>query len=200
MVGALGALAGALSANSPTSPAKIEITAYGSKPLKLVGTLLNPTELSLDRKNAWQQQRGGGGSGQPAESNGMTFAGGEDNFSFSFLLDASEKPKDDLIKDMQALYNIARPFTFDESETKIERPPVIGITWGEFKFTGVVESVSMKVSLFDHNAKFKRMNVTMALKGEAFRSPSEDFLTKVAKAADKAKAGAAGGTASKGLF
>lgn len=176
MIGAIGALAGALSANSPLSPAKLELKAFGPKALKLKGTLLNPTDLTIDRKNAWQNQRAGGGSTKPAESNGMTFAGGEDAISFSFLLDASEDPKIDLYDDVVTLYGLTTQYTFEKDGAKVTRPPVVTMSWGKFNFTGVAESVNVKITLFDHNAKFKRATVTISLKGTAFEAGTEKYL------------------------
>lgn len=191
MIGAVSALAGALSANSPLSPAKLELQAYGPKKLELKGDLLNPTEISLDRKNAWQSQRSGGGSQKPAEANGMTFAGGEDSLTLSFLLDASELPKVDLQDDMKSLYGLTKMYEFEKDGQKVTRPPVLVAMWGAFVFTGVAESVTIKVTLFDHNAKFKRANVTITMKGSAFEPGRADYLDKPpAKIADKAETAA----------
>lgn len=200
MIGAIGALAGALSANSPLSPAKLELKAYGPKKLELKGTLLNPTELTLDRKNAWQNQRAGGGSTKPAESNGMTFAGGEDAITFSFLLDASEDPKIDLYDDVTTLYGLTTQYEFEKDGAKVTRPPVVTMSWGKFSFTGVAESVNVKITLFDHNAKFKRATVTIALKGTAFESGTDKYLDAQPKATPKATTTVVSSKKSGGLF
>lgn len=165
MLGVINGLADAVGGGAnPRNPAKLKIDMEG-KEIKLPH-LFNPADLKVTRKVTWKAQQGSdadGAQGAPY----YVFGGGTDTLTFTLHFDCSEEKDAHLGDEVEALYDLTYPYTTVKSQ-KAKRAQLCTVTWKDFKFTGVVDSVDITITLFDHEGRFKRATVVMALQGYAF--------------------------------
>lgn len=162
--------------------AKITILG-GSKANQVIDVLFNPTEYSFDRSNSFKTTAVPG-LGSPI----VQFINGEaDQLSMELFLDDYTDPKDrqpgpvkksveDRLKDLADLLNIDRD---------LHAPPPVRFSWGPLEFTGVIDKLSRKISLFQPDGTPARARVSVSFK--EYRTLQDQLNTPRRESADKSK-------------
>jgi nucleoid-associated protein YgaU len=162
--------------------AKITILA-GSKAGQVIEVLFNPTEYSFDRSNSFKTTAVPG-LGSPL----IQFINGEaDQLSMELFLDDYTDPKEkqlntikksveDRLKDLAGLLNIDRD---------LHAPPPVRFSWGPLEFTGVIDKLGRKISLFQPDGTPARARVSVSFK--EYRTIQEQIITPRRESADKSK-------------
>jgi len=170
MLGVINGLKEALpgAGTNPRNPEKITIKAEKGTDLAKVSFthLLNPADLKIHRKVEWDPVSGSapdGAAGAPY----YVFKKGTDTLSFTLNFDASEEKKTDLRPEVEKLYDLTYPY-IKIKDQDAKRGQVVAVEWKSFHFTGVVESVDITVTLFDHEGAWKRASVAISMTGYAF--------------------------------
>lgn len=179
MLGVLSAIKDVATGVGPFTPKKLTFEVEGKSGSK-VGAfpfMLNPIDYKLNRKVDWKctsrAADGGGGSQY------YTFSSGNDTLTFTCVMDCSEEPDASLLPGIEGLYDLTYAFTEDDripvSDTgkKGKRAQLVKLYWGGFKFSGVVNSLDVSVTLFDPQGRPKRATVTISMQGNAFVSESK---------------------------
>lgn len=165
----------------------------------------NPSTLKLTREPDWDD----GAQLASGAYRSMKFGGNRsDKLSFSMLLDESEcrgklatamallpmsglgqvmgfllQNESNTLATMQQLYALTFPYVkvaATTTEKAARRPPLVVFQWGEFNFSGVVDSLEFEMLLFDADGNPRRTMVELSLKGRAFCNlDSADGLLKV---------------------
>lgn len=161
---------------------KAKITVLDGKG-KVIEVLFNPAEYSFDRSNSYK------GTAVPGLGSPLIqFINGEaDQLSMELFLDdytdppsqqtgATKKPVEDRIKDLSALLNIDRD---------LHAPPPVRFSWGPLEFTGVIEKLSRKVSLFQPDGTPARARLTVTFK--EYRTLQDQLNSPRRESADKSK-------------
>ena len=148
----------------------------------------NPSSLRLDRASQMTNN-----PGDVYKSFETGRAGANDTLTFSTWLDASQPPaavmlavslnpytanvigqKTSILKDMKALHALSIPREVpDSTPAGLVRPPVLLFLWEEFKFTGIIQSLSMDVKLFDALGAPRRASVDITMEGRAFYATND---------------------------
>jgi hypothetical protein len=129
----------------------------------------NPKEVSLDKSIPWNKQKKKG----PAD---LEYTGGEPKtMGFELLFDGFETGTsvEDKIKQLHDLTDAT--VQLDKKDEKKKRPPKVAIVWGTQgardsvgggirKFTGVIESVAVKYTMFLADGKAVRATVNIKVK------------------------------------
>jgi nucleoid-associated protein YgaU len=162
--------------------AKITVLA-GAREGQVIEVLFNPAEYSFDRSNAFKATPVPG-LGSPL----IQFINGEaDQLSMELFLDdytdpasrqtgASRKSVEDRIKELGALLNIDRD---------LHAPPAVRFSWGPLEFTGVIEKLSRKVSLFQPDGTPARARLTVTFK--EYRTLQDQLNSPRRESSDKSK-------------
>lgn len=162
--------------------AKITVLAGGSAG-KVIDVLFNPAEYSFDRANAFKATAVPG-LGSPL----LQFVNGEaDQLSMELFLDdytdppgrqagPSKKSVEERIKDLSALLNVDRD---------LHAPPPVRFSWGRLEFTGIIEKLGRKVSLFQPDGTAARAKLAISFK--EYRTLQEQMDTPRRESADKSK-------------
>lgn len=160
---------------------KAKITVIGKG--KVIDVLFNPAEYSFDRANSFKTISVPG-LGSPL----IQFINGEaDQLSMELFLDdytdpasqqagPSKKSVEERIKDLSALLNIDRD---------LHAPPPVRFSWGHLEFTGVIEKLGRKVTLFQPNGTAARAKLTVSFK--EYRTLQDQMNTPRRESADKSK-------------
>jgi hypothetical protein len=156
-----------------------------------VDLTFNPTSLRLDRSSHMQNN-----AGDAYKSFETGRAGANDTLSFTTWLDASQPSaaimlavslnfytanvagqKASVLDDMKAIHALSVPREVTDSDPAgMVRPPVLLFLWEEFKFTGVIQSLSMDVKLFDALGAPRRASVDITMEGRAFYATNDPDL------------------------
>jgi hypothetical protein len=150
-------------------PATLKIISLDASPKITVTAQFNPKEVSLDKSIPWQKQKKKG----PAD---LEYTGGEPKtMGFELLFDGFEEGKsvEDKIKDLHSLTDAT--VKVDQKDEKKKRPPKVAIVWGTKgsedsvgggirKFTGVIESVAVKYTMFLPSGEAVRATVNIKVK------------------------------------
>jgi nucleoid-associated protein YgaU len=162
--------------------AKITVLA-GSRKGQAIDVLFNPTEYSFDRTNTFKATAVPG-LGSPL----IQFINGEaDQLSMELFLDdftdkasqlqgGNTKPVEARLKELSALLNIDRD---------LHAPPPVRFSWGPFEFTGIVEKLGRKVSLFQPDGTPARARLTVSFK--EYRKLHDQLITPRRESSDKSK-------------
>jgi len=125
-----------------------------------VSAQFNPKEITIDKSVPWQKQKTGG-------AGDLEFTAAEPKtMSCELLFDTVESggggPIQNEIDKLQLLSDI---------DAALKRPPKVKVVWGAEgapgmipKFEAVIESLSVKYTMFDGNGKPLRAAVTMRFK------------------------------------
>jgi nucleoid-associated protein YgaU len=155
----------------------------GARKGEVIEVLFNPAEYSFDRSNVFKATAVPG-LGSPL----LQFINGEaDQLSMELFLDdftdspsrqtsASKRSVEDRIKDLSTLLNVDRD---------LHAPPTVRFAWGPFEFTGVIEKLGRKVSLFQPDGTPARARLTVSFK--EYRPLREQLNTPRRESADKSK-------------
>jgi hypothetical protein len=129
----------------------------------------NPKEVSVDKSIPWQKQKKKG----PAD---LEYTGGEPrSMGFELLFDGYESGKsvEDQVKKLHDLTDAT--VQADKKDEKKKRPPKVAVVWGGKgsedsvgggirKFTGVIESVAVKYTMFLDSGEAVRATVNIKVK------------------------------------
>ncbi len=130
----------------------------------------NPTSFSLDRSVSWDDAQA-----MKEQYGILNFTGGQsDNVSFTTMLDCSETGGS-IMADVQKLYKLTE---VKVSENNYKRPAITSLTWGDFKFVGVVTNLKIDFSMFDEKGNAVRADVSITLLGRSFsdKTAKADFF------------------------
>lgn len=143
--------------------------------------MLNPVDYKLNRKVDWacvssKDEKGG-------STQYYTFKSGNDTLNFTVVLDCSEEGESvSLLKEIEGLYDLTYAYTKGYNKTNDQpdmRAQLVKVAWGGFKFTGVVNSLDVTVTLMDPQGRPKRATVAISMQGEAFvHTDAETFFQK----------------------
>jgi nucleoid-associated protein YgaU len=145
--------------------------------------LFNPTEYSFDRANTYKATAVPG-LGSPL----LQFVNGEaDQLSMELFLDdytdpagrqpaTTQRSVEDRLKDLSGLLNIDRD---------LHAPPPVRFSWGPLEFTGVIEKLGRKVSLFQPDGSPARARLSVTFK--EYRTLQEQLTSPRRESADKSK-------------
>jgi nucleoid-associated protein YgaU len=162
--------------------AKITVLA-GSRNGQVFEVLFNPTEYSFDRSNSYKATAVPG-LGSPL----LQFVSGEaDQLSMELFLDDHTDPSgrqpattqrsvEDRLKDLSGLLNIDRD---------LHAPPPVRFSWGPLEFTGVIEKLGRKVSLFQPDGSPARARLSVTFK--EYRTLQEQLTSPRRESANKSK-------------
>jgi len=121
----------------------------------------NPKELSFDKKATWTDDSSGTNTDFPS----LQFtAGAAMTVSVELLFDAYESDDRDVRPAINGLLSLA---LIDDS---LKRPPMVKVVWGSSniigsgQFTGVVESVTTKYTMFTSDGVPCRATATVSIK------------------------------------
>lgn len=163
---------------------KATITALaGVNANKAIPVLFNPTEYSLERSNAYKA------TAVPGMSTPLIqFVNGEsDQLSMELFLDdytdhpgpqtsGGTKSVQERMAEIGGLLNIDRD---------LHAPPPVQFAWGKLRFTGVIEKLSRKVTLFRPNGSPAR--ATLSLTFKEYRPLAQQLREPRLESADKSK-------------
>lgn len=162
--------------------AKITVLA-GENTGKVIDVLFNPAEYSFDRANAFKSTPVPGLS-----SPLIQFVNGEaDQLSMELFLDdytdppnrqvgPSKKSVEERIKELSALLNI---------DSQIHAPPVVRFAWGNLEFTGIIDKLGRKASLFQPDGKVARAKLAISFK--EYRTLEQQMDSPRRESSDKSK-------------
>jgi nucleoid-associated protein YgaU len=162
--------------------AKITVLS-GSKAGQVIEVLFNPTEYSFDRSNSFKSTAVPG-----LISPLIQFINGEaDQISMELFLDDYTDSKDkqpgavkksvkDRLSDLAGLLNIDRD---------LHAPPPVRFSWGPLEFTGVIDKLGRKISLFQPDGTPARARVSVSFK--EYRTLQDQLNTPRRESADKSK-------------
>ena len=155
----------------------------GAREGHVIEVLFNPSEYSFDRSNAYKSTAVPG-LGSPL----IQFINGEaDQLSMELFLDdytdpaqrqngAAGKSVEQRVAELGDLLNIDRD---------LHAPPTVRFAWGPLEFTGVIEKMGRKVSLFQPDGTPARARVLISFK--EYRTLQEQLRTPRRESADKSK-------------
>lgn len=158
----------------------------------------NPSTLKLNREPDWDD----GEKLSAGAYRAVKFGGNRaDRLNFTILLDESEyrgkltaltalmpmsglgnllgflfQNKSNTLSTMQQLYALTFPYVKmakTTTEAATWRPPLVVFKWGDFSFSGVVDSLEYEMLLFDMDGNPRRATVDISLKGRAFCNMSK---------------------------
>ncbi|MGE0546819.1 MAG: hypothetical protein AB7O24_27745 [Kofleriaceae bacterium] len=157
-------------------PAKNKLTIGSLDDVKItVEAQYNPKELQIDKSVPWSKH----GQANQANEDGihLEFTGGDGrSMSIELLFDGFEnngvtgngKTVEKLISDLETLASVRKPGASDEN---MRRPHHCVVTWGQGEvflgtkpFKCVIESMSVKYSMFSTEGKPLRATATLKLK------------------------------------
>lgn len=119
----------------------------------------NPKDFSINVGAKWTPKSNKGGLLQ-AEYNGPV----PQSIQVEMFLDESDKENGDISVDVKKLASFVNPTADSKSKDKPTAPHV-DFTWGQaIKFSGYIESLAIKYTLFRHNGNPVRGAVTLTLK------------------------------------
>jgi hypothetical protein len=72
-----------------------------------------------------------------------------------------------------AFYRPTMPIDVGTSQQKEQRPPLVAFLWEQLQFVGVVEDVTVNVTLFDTDGRPKRATVDLGMEGRALSMVSK---------------------------
>ena len=162
--------------------AKITVLA-GGKSGTVYEVLFNPTEYSFDRSNAYKATAVPG-LGSPL----LQFISGDaDQLSMELFLDdytdptgrqlaPTQRSVENRIKDLSGLLNIDRD---------LHAPPPVRFSWGPLEFTGVIEKLGRKVSMFQPDGTPARARLSVTFK--EYRTLEQQLTSPRRESADKSK-------------
>jgi nucleoid-associated protein YgaU len=162
--------------------AKITVLA-GGKEGQVFEVLFNPSEYSFERSNTYKATAVPG-LGSPL----LQFVNGEaDQLSMELFLDdytdppgaqpsVSQRSVEDRIKDLSGLLNIDRD---------LHAPAPVRFSWGPLEFTGVIEKLGRKVSMFQPDGTPARARLSVTFK--EYRTLQEQLTSPRRESADKTK-------------
>ena len=163
---------------------KATITVLGGARVgHVIEVLFNPTDYSFDRSNAYKATAVPG-LGSPL----IQFINGEaDQLSMELFFDdytdpaarqtgAVKKSVEQRIVELGDLLNIDRD---------LHAPPTVRFAWGPLEFTGVIEKLGRKISLFQPDGTPARARVAISFK--EYRTLQEQLRTPRRESADKSK-------------
>jgi len=162
--------------------AKITILA-GAKPGEVIDVLFNPTEYSVDRSNSFKATAVPGLGSQLIQ-----FINGEaSQLNMELFLDDYTDPADrqpgpvkrsveDRLKDLAWLLKIDRD---------LHAPPPVRFSWGPLEFTGVIDKLGSKISLFQPDGTPARARVSVSFK--EYRTLEDQLNSPRPESSDKSK-------------
>lgn len=119
----------------------------------------NPKDFSINVGAKWTDKSNKGGLLQ-AEYNGPI----PSSIQVEMFMDKSDEEAGDISPDVKKLISFVNPTSDSKSKDKPTAPHV-DFTWGEsIKFSGYIQSLAVKYTLFRHNGKPVRGAVTLTLK------------------------------------
>lgn len=144
---------------APRAHLKI-ITVDGPK-ITIQGTF-NPKELQVDEQVPWTQHDA------TKRAADLEYTGSQPRtMAFELFFDGFERQKS-VARDLELLRALARPYGTGPDE---KRPPKVRVIWGPAedsvdlpRFTGVVESVSTKLTMFSPDGHVLRATASIKLK------------------------------------
>lgn len=155
----------------------------GSLKDQAIEVLFNPTEYSLDRSNAYKSTAVPG-FGSPL----IQFVNGEaDILSMElFLDDYTDPPERQTGKARKSVRERVDEFaSLLQIDGKLHAPPPVRFAWGRLEFTGIIEKLGSKVSLFHPDGTPARVRLTLTLR--EYRTIAEQLIEPRLESADKSK-------------
>ncbi|RKT13296.1 nucleoid-associated protein YgaU [Paraburkholderia sp. RAU2J] len=163
---------------------KAKITVLdGANKGQVYEVLFNPTEYSFDRTNAFKSTPIPG-----LISPLIQFVNGEaDTLSMELFLDdytdrpggasgTAPKSVEDRVKDLSGLLNIDR---------SLHAPPPVRFSWGPLEFTGIIDKMGRKVSLFQPDGTPARVRLSVSFK--EYRTIDQQLQSPRRESSDKSK-------------
>jgi hypothetical protein len=150
---------------------------------RAIDAMFNPNELNLNRTVTWAPKKAAG-----RDVPELQYTTGEPRTLTINLLfdtyDTPDLPKTDVRKYTDKILQLT---TVEEHGPKMHRPPVCRLNWGEFGriFTGVLEKLDQKFTMFMDDGKPVRATVTCTFK--EWRKNKEDQEIQKTQSADIAK-------------
>jgi nucleoid-associated protein YgaU len=150
---------------------------------QVIEVLFNPTEYSLDRSNAYKSTAVPG-LGSPL----IQFINGDaDQLSMELFFDDFTDPaerqtgttKKSVALRLQELGNLLN------IDRDLHAPPPVRFAWGPLEFTGVIEKLGRKISLFQPDGTPARARLSISFK--EYRTLQEQLRTPRRESADKSK-------------
>ena len=163
---------------------EIKSSASGdTSPGASLGTIafqFNPKDFQIDKTAKWKFNNAPGSSNAPpAQYLGADPA----SMTLEMFLDASEKPGGDVSKDVEKLMNACIPTESSKAKSR-PLPPGVRFGWDKVYFSGYLEKVSAKYTLFRADGTPIRATCTITLKElpstQAAQNPTSGALSAMA--------------------
>ena len=164
---------------------KLTITPEDGSKLEPIKVLFNPNTYSITKTVAWAAASAGASAAGKTErlrnAPALQFGGGGGrSLSLELFFDTTEET-DDAKKDVRNLTNQIVKLTRIVRDLTPQRPPTCVVSWGEatpagsdFPFTGVVNSLTQRFSLFLPDGRPVRANLTVGF--TEYLDPTKDEL------------------------
>lgn len=150
-----------MSPQSNTRPTKLTIVSVdGDGPKILVTAQFNPKEIAIDKSVPWNKHKNPKGDIPMLE-----FTNAENrNMTFELFFDAAEADGGSIMGMVNELHRMTLIRT-DSSNDSDKHPPRVIVTWApKQKFTGVIESLSIKYTMFSPNGEPVRATCNLKVK------------------------------------